>query len=207
VKKVSVVDYGLGNLHSVAKSFQHLGFAVELLTDGAGIDRAERLVLPGVGAYADGMAGLHARGQTEALRRYGRQQRPLLGICLGAQLLLEESEEFGRHEGLGLVPGRVRAIPSEGVKVPHVGWARLFAADGLSPNGEVMPGLRPGCWAYFVHAFQMHPNDPAHVRAVCRHGPHQLTAAVRHDNVMGMQFHPEKSGESGLTMLASFGLL
>lgn len=200
---VTVVDYGLGNLHSVIKALAHVGATVAVAEDAAGIAAAERLVLPGVGAFADGMAGLAARGQVEALRAYAAAGRPLAGICLGAQLLLGESDEFGRHAGLGIIPGRVALIPSAGVKVPHVGWNRLRPGPA-GWAGSALAGTAPGTWAYFVHSYHMLPDDPAAVLATAAHGPHVITAAVRRGAITGFQFHPEKSGQAGLAMLAAF---
>ena len=206
-QRITIVDYGLGNLHSVARAFQHLGFAVELAQDAAGIERADHLVLPGVGAFADGMSGLQSRAQDQAIRRHAASHRPLLGICLGAQLLMDESEEFGRHQGLGLLPGRVVGIPAEFVRVPHVGWSRLQAPPGQSVFRGVLAAVPVGSWAYFLHSFQMLPVDPGHLTAVCSYGPRVISAAVGHGSVHGFQFHPEKSGEFGLEMLRAFASL
>lgn len=204
MSRVTIVDYGLGNMHSVAKSFEHLGCEVEIAVDPSLIAKAQRLVLPGVGAFADGMAGLHARNLVPALREYGRQDRPLLGICLGAQLLLESSEEFGRHEGLGIIAGSVRSIPSAGVKIPHVGWARLLPPGDSQGFGGILQEIPSGTWAYFIHSYQMLPAQPEYLSAVCRHGPNTLNASVQRGSIHGTQFHPEKSGQAGLTMLRAF---
>ena len=199
--KVTIIDYGAGNLHSAANAFLRLGAEVELVEDAASVEHARFLVLPGVGAFGEGMAGLHRRGLVEPLRKYAANGRPLLGICLGAQLLLEESEEFGRHEGLGIVPGTVRLLASEGVKVPHVGWKQVFPAAPKAWTGTLLAETPPGTWAYFVHSFQCVPSDPGNLCAVAHHGAHVITAAVRHHSVVGVQFHPEKSGTFGLSML------
>lgn len=206
-RRITIVDYGLGNLHSVARAFQHLGLQVELAEDASRIERAEHLVLPGVGAFADGMRGLRSRAQDRAIQRHAANHRPLLGICLGAQLLLDESEEFGRHQGLGLLPGRVVAITTEFVRVPHVGWSRLKAPPGQSAFRGVLAAVPVGSWAYFIHSFQMLPADPGHLTAVCSYGPSSIPAAIGHGTVHGFQFHPEKSGEFGLEMLRAFAEL
>jgi glutamine amidotransferase len=202
--RVTIVDYGLGNLHSVTKALMQVGADVALAETGADIARAERLVLPGVGAFADGMAGLRARDQVEPLREHARRGRALLGICLGAQLLLSESEEFGRHEGLGIIPGRVLRIPAAQVKVPFVGWGRLEAPGGRTWAGTLLAESPAGTWAYFVHSFHAVPENPADICAVTRYGPHPITAAVARGSVTGLQFHPEKSGHTGLAMLRHF---
>jgi len=206
-KVVTIVDYGLGNLRSVARAFQHLGMQVEMATDASGIERAEHLVLPGVGAFADGMRGLRARGQDVAIQQRALSHRPLLGICLGAQLLMDESEEFGRHQGLGLLPGRVVSIPSEHVRVPHVGWSRLKAPHCQSMFRGVLAAVPVGSWAYFIHSFQMVPVDPEHLTAVCSYGPCIIPAAIGRGSICGFQFHPEKSGDFGLEMLRAFAVL
>jgi glutamine amidotransferase len=200
--RVTVVDYGLGNLHSVIKAFTHVGAQVDIATEAAQVLAAERLVLPGVGAFADGMRGLTERGHADALRTATARGTPLIGICLGAQLLLGESDEFGRHQGLGIIPGRVVRIPDAGVKVPHVGWNRLVPAADWS--GTLLAGTSAGTWAYFVHSFHMLPADAADLLAVADYGSHRITAAVQHGHVTGVQFHPEKSGEAGLAMLRAF---
>jgi glutamine amidotransferase len=204
---VLIVDYGLGNLHSVAKSFEYLGCDVEVSADASALGHAERVVLPGVGAFADGMAGLRRHGQDEALLAYAESGRPLLGICLGAQLLLDESEEFGLHRGLGIIPGRVIQIPAQGVKVPHVGWARLQPPPGRPALTGIMGQFPAGGWTYFIHSYHMVPPDPQHLAAVCQYGPQTIAAAVEKGWVFGLQFHPEKSGEAGLEILRAFTAL
>lgn len=200
---VTIVDYGLGNLHSVGKALIHLGARVAVAEDAAGVLAAERLLVPGVGAFADGMAGLSDRGQVQALRSAAARGTPIAGICLGAQLLLARSEEFGSHAGLGIIGGTVRMIPAAGVKVPHVGWNRLVPTAG-GWAGSPLAGTSSGTWAYFIHSFHMMPDDPAHILATTRHGAHELIAAVRSGRTTGFQFHPEKSGPAGLAMLAAF---
>lgn len=200
---VTIVDYGLGNLHSVSKALTHLGATVTVAEDAAGVLAAQRLLVPGVGAFADGMAGLTTRGQVQALRAAAARGTPIAGICLGAQLLLARGEEFGVHAGLGIIAGTVRLIPTSGVKVPHVGWNRL--APAATPwAGSPLAGTAPGTWTYFIHSYHMVPDDPAHVLATTRHGPHEIIAAVRAGRTTGFQFHPEKSGPAGLAMLAAF---
>jgi len=202
--RVTVVDYGLGNLHSVVKAFAFVGAEVDVAGDGETVARAERLVLPGVGAFADGMAGLRRHGQVAALREFAASGRPVIGICLGAQLLLGESEEFGRHKGLGIISGRVVMIPAGEAKVPHVGWGQMRPPTKRAWEGTLLGDMAQGTWAYFVHSLHCVPEDTADVLATVQHGPHELTAVVRRRNVTGFQFHPEKSGQQGLAILRSF---
>lgn len=202
--KIAIVDYGLGNLHSVEKALVHLNADVIIAESGTQLATADRIVLPGVGAFRDGMAGLRQRDHVHALKAAALAGRPILGICLGAQLLLSESEEFGVTEGLNLIPGRVVRIPSEGIKVPHVGWARLLPEGTNCWKTGLLRRTPPQTWAYFVHSFHMVPNNPNDLAATVTSGIHSITAAICRGKITGFQFHPEKSGPSGLEMLRAF---
>ncbi len=203
---VAVIDYGMGNLHSVLRAFEHLGVPASLTDDHALLLRAELLVLPGVGAFGDGMAELNRRRLIPLLQRHVSQGKPLVGICLGMQMLFETSEEFGEHKGLGLLPGGVTAIPERRQdgsrrRVPHVGWEEIVPPTEKSWRHTPLAPLAPGTAMYFVHSFAAQPADPAHILAVCEHDGHPICAAVQRDNVIGFQFHPEKSGPAGLAIL------
>jgi glutamine amidotransferase len=199
--RITIVDYGAGNLHSVTKAFARLDADVEIAETAELVDQARCLILPGVGAFGEGMEGLRKRGLIEPLRRYATQGRPLIGICLGAQLLMEESEEFGRHEGLGIVPGKVSLLPRSGVKIPHVGWCQIYPASEHAWQGTLLEETPVRTWTYFVHSYQCVPSDSQYSCALADYGGLAVTAAVRRDAVVGLQFHPEKSGTSGLAML------
>jgi imidazole glycerol-phosphate synthase subunit HisH len=206
---VTVIDYGIGNLFSVSRALEQCGAQVRVSGDLHDIDAATHLVLPGVGAFADGMQGLRERGMIEPLRRYAASGRPLLGICLGMQMLATVSEEFGEHEGLGLVPGRicpVRSTDLEGrpLKIPHIGWSALSPARDGAWHGTPLAGTPVGAAVYLVHSFHMVPEDPADLLAECRYGGYSVTAAIRRGAVFGCQFHPEKSGPVGLDILKAF---
>jgi len=219
---VTVVDYGIGNLYSVQRALESCGAEVRLATDAAGVRAAHHLVLPGVGAYADGMAGLRERGLADAVCEHARSGRPLLGICLGMQMLATQSEEFGTHAGLDIIAGRVVPIPRTSTsgqtqKVPYIGWTtidiapRATEATAAPAGGTVAAGERgslaahkPGDAVYLVHSFHFQPADPAHLLATYDFGGHKVTAAVRRGNVTGFQFHPEKSGRVGLDILGAF---
>src|SRR5208283_5616772 len=161
--RVTVIDYGMGNLLSVSRAMEHCGAEVLTTCDPERVAQAERLILPGVGAFADGMAGLRERRLIEPIREFARAGRPFLGICLGMQMMLDSSEEFGNHEGLGLVPGRVAAIPSTGVdgrphKIPHIGWNKLLMpTPETSWENTILAGLSPGSSGYFVHSYAAVP--------------------------------------------------
>lgn len=204
-----IVDYQSGNLHSAEKSFQRMaaetgtGGPVVVSSDPEAVLRATRIVLPGVGAFGDCRAGLAAiPGLFEAIEtRAIRQGAPFLGICVGQQMMASVGREFGDHPGFGWIPGEVvRLAPADpGLKVPHMGWNALELA-GPHP---VLAGIASGDHAYFVHSFHLIPEDPAHRLATADHGG-AVTAVVARDNLVGTQFHPEKSQATGLRLIANF---
>lgn len=204
---IAIIDYGSGNVHSVRRAFEHCGVEPLLTADAALVKSADRLVLPGVGAFADGMRSLRDRGLIDPIHRFVESGRPFLGICLGMQMLATTSEEFGLHEGLNLMRGRVVQIPSCEVggrahKIPHIGWAELVPAAAWA--GSIFEDTPEHTSVYLVHSFQFEPEDVRHRLADCFYGGHRIAAAVRSGNVTACQFHPEKSGEAGLRMIASF---
>lgn len=207
--KVVVADYGVGNLFSVCRSLDHMGAAVELSGDPDTIAQADRLIVPGVGAFGRCMEALQSHGLVEPILAHARSGRPWLGICVGMQMMLDASEEFGTHAGLGLIKGHVRAIPStttEGgrLKVPHIGWNQLQPAAGASWDHTPLAHTAPGTCLYFVHSYVAQPEDPSVRLAEALYGGHPLTVAIRHNNTFGLQFHPEKSATPGLAILQSF---
>lgn len=201
----------MGNLLSVLRAFEHCGAEVLITASPDQIVGAERLVLPGVGAFKDGMAGLRERNLIEPIKSYAASGRPFLGICLGMQMMLETSEEFGEHAGLGLIPGMVTAIPSAGQngiprKIPHIGWNQLLhPKNKMSWQGTILDGLAPErASVYFVHSFFAQPARATDRLADCIYDNCLLTAAIGSDYLYGCQFHPEKSGEAGLKILSNF---
>lgn len=207
--RVTVVDYGVGNLFSVQRAFESVGANVEFTSDAAVIESAERLVLPGVGAFADGMLGLSERDLVPALRRFGQSGRPFLGICLGMQMLASVSEEFGEHAGLDLIPGRVVplqpvAVDGARLKVPRVGWSPLLASSENAWNGTPLESTPEGTSVYLVHSFEVRTDEPSSAIASCPYGGRAITTVIRSGTVFGCQFHPEKSGPAGLRMLQQF---
>lgn len=208
-KTVTIIDYGVGNLLSVTRAFEHCGATVTLAHDAADIERAGHLVLPGVGAFADGMLGLRERGLIEPIRRYATSGRPLLGICLGMQMLASVSEEFGEHEGLGLIPGRVRAISRVAVdgsplKTPHIGWSPLLRPAQADWTATILETTAPESSVYLVHSLAVEPEDPTHLLSDCLYGGHRIATVIRRDAIYGCQFHPEKSGPVGLRIVDGF---
>ena len=201
---LAVVDYGVGNLFSLTCSLRAVGAQPVVTGDPDILARADRLLLPGVGAFGDAAAALRRSGLDQVILRQAEQGKPLLGICLGMQLLFDYSTEYGRHEGLGLIPGSVqpiRPVIPPGYKVPHIGWNGLcFPKD--KPVSPLFRSIREGECVYFVHSYYAADCAP-HTIAAAEYGA-PLTAAVARDNVYGVQFHPEKSGRVGLEILRAF---
>jgi len=206
---VTVVDYGIGNLLSVCRGFEHIGAEVDLTTDPDRISKAGRLVLPGVGAFANCMAELRARHFVEPVLEYLTRERPFLGICVGMQMMMDASEEFGRHEGLALIGGEVLQIPpavTEGrhYKVPHIGWSSIDTPAGTEWSDTILSECQDGEPMYFVHTFTAHPDNQAHRLADTDYHGNRISAAIHAGYHYGCQFHPEKSGQAGLSVLRRF---
>lgn len=207
---IAVIDYGVGNLLSVRRGFEHCGARVTVTGDPGAIRAARRVVLPGVGAFANAMAELRRRGLDEVVHDVAARGTPFLGICLGMQMLLDESEEFGPTPGLGLIAGKVTPVPAttaagQPQKIPHIGWNILVPSSAdtdwrHTPMADVLPGEA----AYFVHSFMASPANASDRLADCHYGQQPISAAIGRNNVFGCQFHPEKSGSVGLKILKSF---
>ncbi len=201
---LAIVDYGVGNLFSLTCSLHAIGAEAEVTGDEAVLARADRIILPGVGAYGDAAQALEKTGLGRAVLREAGRGKPLLGICLGMQLLFDYSTEYGHHRGLGLIPGSIQPIQPvvpAGYKIPHIGWNALHFPKGR-PADPLFRQIREGDCVYFVHSYYG-TNCNEHTIATVEYGP-ELTAAVARDNVRGVQFHPEKSGQVGLNILQAF---
>ena len=209
-ERVVVTDYGVGNLFSVRRALEYCGARnVVVSSNPEDIAIADRLIIPGVGAFSDGVEGLRHLGLIEPIREHAQNNKPLLGICLGMQLLATTSREFGSHQGLNLIPGEVVPISPEypeGVrrKVPFVGWAELRRSESSEPSNILMSDMEKACWVYLVHSFHFSSTDVADLRATYDYQGQAITAAVQRDNIYGFQFHPEKSGAVGLNLLSAF---
>lgn len=208
--EVTVIDYGVGNILSVQRGLEQCGAKVILTADPERIISAKRVVLPGVGAFVNAMQALESLGLVAVIRELAMRKTPLLGICLGMQLLLEESEEFGVAVGLGLISGRVIPVPCRTLsgatqKIPHIGWSAL-QPSGASERwrNTLLQDNRAGDAAYFVHSFMAVPSESENRVADCVYGGHLIPAVIRRDKITGCQFHPEKSGEVGLKILRRF---
>ena len=200
---IAVVDYGVGNLYSLNCSLRHIGVESVVTREEAVLRAADKIILPGVGAFGDAAAKLRELGLDTLLKELAAAGKPLMGICLGMQLLFDESHEYGCHQGLGLIPGKVMPLSPvlpEGMKVPHMGWNSLTFHQ---PEDALLTGIKEGAHVYYVHSFYATDCEEAWV-ATSEYGGVTVPGAVRCGNVCGTQFHPEKSGEIGLQMLASF---
>ena len=206
---IVIVDYGMGNLRSVTKGFEQFGFDVKVTDNSGELKSADKLVLPGVGAFHDAMEGLRQRGLIEPIVDWIRTGKPFLGICLGLQLLFSKSYEDGEHVGLGIIPGKVIQFDfsengTEGkLKIPHMGWNQIsFRKEG----NPILKDVPPNAYMYFVHSYYVCPDDESVIATETDYGVH-FTSMVWYRNIFATQFHPEKSQEYGLTILKNFGNL
>jgi len=198
--EIAIIDYGRGNIFSVANALRHLGATPRLVSDPQELARYSHAILPGVGSFGDAMRRLEATGMADAIPAFVATDRPLLGICLGMQVLLTDGDEGGLRPGLGLIDGRVRQLAAPGLKIPHVGWNTVDFAPAAAP---LVTGLSRSEHFYFVHSYAAFPAGPAAWQGVCCYGE-RFAAVVGSANLWGTQFHPEKSGRAGLALLANF---
>ncbi len=205
-KTITIVDYGVGNLRSVARAFEHVGANVDVTSDAQKIIQAERLILPGVGAFGHCMEELNKRNLIEPILKFAASEKPFLGICVGMQIMLSVGEEFGEHKGLGLIAGRVQEIPKLNDRIlPVIGWMNLKKTDGINGwQGTILEKTPAGSSVYFVHSFAANPDDKTVRLAEYEYDGINIAAAVSKDNLTGVQFHPEKSGLVGINMLKGF---
>ena len=209
MSNIVIIDYGMGNLRSAQKGFENVGFSAKVSSDPDDILKADKLVLPGVGAFRDCIGNLRDGGFVEPIMEYVKSGKPMLGICVGLQLLFSESEEFGRHQGLDIIPGKVVRFPAgmrennEELKVPHMGWNSITFRE----DEPLFKGVAQESYVYFVHSYYASPDDPDVVAAHATYGDVTFCAALSKDNVMATQFHPEKSQAIGLRIIKNFGEL
>lgn len=203
---IAIIDYGMGNLRSVSKAFEAVGLQALVTRDPGAIGNASRVVLPGVGAFGDCMGNLERYGLVDAIRSSIRSGKPFLGICLGLQLLFTESEEFGRHQGLDIISGKVRKFVVDpalkpALKVPHMGWNQA----NLQSPCPLFDGIADGSDWYFVHSYFVEPTDRSIIATSTTYGI-PFASSIWHDNVVACQFHPEKSQSVGLRLIKNFGV-
>ena len=199
---IAVIDYGVGNLFSVQKAFSYLGADAKITSDERDMVSAEKLVLPGVGAFGDCMNNLEATGLIPVLKSEIEKGKPLLGICVGLQILFDGSEESPGAKGLGIISGRIKKINAPTLKVPHIGWNSLEVRAPRQRN-DLFAGVSKSSYVYFVHSYHAVPDDGSVITATTEYGE-KLTAAVALGNVQATQFHPEKSGDVGLKIIKNF---
>jgi len=205
---IGIIDYGMGNLRSVQKAFERFGADARIITTAQEICQADKVVLPGVGAFADAIAHLRERGLVDPILRTIDSGKPFLGICLGLQMLFDVSYEDGQYKGLGVIPGQVVRFDwtnnpqAAHLKIPHMGWNQIFW-DRPCP---LLAGLSSGEWFYFVHSYYVVPDDPSVLCGRCEYGT-KFAAMIWKDNIMAVQFHPEKSQRAGLKIIENFAAM
>lgn len=197
---IAVIDYAMGNLRSVQKAFEYLGYKAVITQQPSEIQKADKVVLPGVGAFRDAMQTIKQKGIDKVLYDVVEQKKPLLGICLGMQMFFEKSYEYGEHKGLAILQGEIVKLP-EGVKIPHMGWNSL----NIKKKNPLFEGLSQEPYVYFVHSY--HLNTEADIVSATTYYGKEIQVAAQKENVFALQFHPEKSGDVGLNILQNFGRL
>lgn len=208
--KVTIIDYGVGNLLSVQRALEKSGAEVVISSDPKKILKSSKVILPGVGAFPDGMKSLEKLGLTSVIQDYAAKNLPLLAICLGMELLFEQSSEFAPTNGLNLISGKVIPVPNrtlsgDRLRIPHIGWAKLEPAYEMNSwENTALSDVRVGSYTYFVHSYMAVPESRENLLATVSYGGHKIAAVVMKDNIIGCQFHPEKSAEVGLQILNRF---
>ena len=201
---IAVIDYGMGNLRSVQKALERVGGRAKIVSSARGLSRADKLVLPGVGAFGDAMKELRKLGLVEPIKKAIQDGKIFLGLCLGLQLLFDESEESRGVKGLGILKGKVRRFKARGLKVPHMGWNNIAqSAKRKAENSEILNGVKDGAFMYFVHSYYAEPKDKAVILTTTDYGTN-FTSGIWRDNIYAFQFHPEKSQKTGLNLLSNF---
>ena len=204
--KIAIVDYGVGNLYSIQKAFGRLMAEVVITEEAKDIISADALILPGVGSFEAGIKGLRVRNLEDVIKRFAESGKPVLGICLGAQLLLSKGHEFGEFSGLGIIPGQVVKFPKLIVKtkIPHIGWNKLLFKTQKHKDNPLFKSMDKKGEVYFVHSYILEPDDKKVVLTTTEYGGHRFCSAIKKGNVYGCQFHPEKSGPVGLKIIENF---
>ena len=204
--KISIINYGVGNLRSLIRAFEYFGSDIAITEEAQKVRESDAIVLPGDGAFAAGMEGLAVRNLTNAVLDLAKAQKPILGICLGAQILLSTSFEFGKYTGLSLVKGRVVKFPQleGGEKVPQMGWNSIYPPKGKRWKNTILDKIKLDSSVYFVHSYIIEPADKKDILALSNYGRHEFCSVITKGNIYGCQFHPEKSGKVGLLIINNF---
>ena len=205
MQNIAIIDYGLGNVKSICSALKSRGFEYEFTRDTDVIMQASGLILPGVGAFKHGMSLLEKAGLDKVIKKFAATGKPLLGICLGMQLLFEKSYEFGEQRGLGIIEGNVEKLALESpAKLPHISWSEIFPVSGVDWTDTILENVPEASDMYFVHSFRGVPTDRDSILAEADYAGTKFCATVKKDNIYGCQFHPEKSAEFGLRIIESF---
>ena len=204
--RIVIIDYGVGNLHSLSRAFDYFDIKPVISEDAKIIEEADGVILPGVGSFQVGMRGLEIRGLTETIKKIARGNKPILGICLGAQLLLTKGYEFGVFNGLDIIKGEVVKFSDldEGEKIPQIGWNKIYPLDKNKWAGTILNSVKENDQVYFVHSYILKPDLKENILAAAIYGGRKFCSAVKQGNVYGCQFHPEKSGPVGLKIIENF---
>ena len=204
--KITIIDYGVGNLSSLKRAFAFCGVDAFISEDAGEILSSDAVVLPGVGSFEAGMRGLRVRGLADKVKEFALKNKPILGICLGAQLLFTKGYEFGESDGLDIIPGKVVRFPllQDNEKIPQVGWNGVFAPNGRSWENSILGNLPENFSAYFTHSYILEPDVKENVLGLTNYGGKEFCSVVKAGNVYGLQFHPEKSGKVGLEIIRNF---
>lgn len=205
-KKIGIIDYGVGNLYSLRKALKKFIDDVIIVENADEITHLDALVLPGVGSFEAGMAGIKARGLEKEIKKFAENGKPILGICLGAQLLLSKGYEFGEFRGLDIISGKVVRFSElkKGIKVPHIGWNKIISSSGAKFKDSILNSIGKNAYVYFVHSYILEPIDKKAILTTTTYGGNIFCSAVQKGNIYGFQFHPEKSGQVGLGIIKNF---
>lgn len=205
-KQIVIVDYGLGNIHSIIKAFANFGQETILSRDIEVIENADGIILPGVGAFAAAMNGLEKYNLVGTIKKVADDNKSLLGICVGAQMFFSEGHEFGVHKGLGIFSGKVLKFDSKECKekIPHIGWNKINSTNGKSWEDTILKNIEPNDHVYFVHSYFFKPDNGDEIMCMTNYGGFDFCSAVKRGNIYGCQFHPEKSGKVGLSIIENF---
>jgi len=203
--KIGIVDYGFGNLFSISKALKVFTDKVVVTEDGASLNNFDALILPGVGSFRAGMAGLKIRDLIKPVKSFANSGKPVLGICLGAQLMLDKGYEFGEFDGLEIISGKAVKFPKlpGNVKIPHIGWNKIKVSNSDSKD-RLMASIRNDSYFYFVHSYILEPKKKDNILAMAEYGEHKFCSIIKKGNIYGCQFHPEKSGKVGLNIVKNF---
>ena len=203
-KTIAIVDYGVGNLYSLKKALDAFGCKVLITEEAQKISSADAIVLPGTGSFKAGVDGLRIRNLTQTIKDFAKQNKPVLGICLGAQLLLSKGHEFGTFDGLDIVPGQVTKFPPLKEKIPHIGWNEILQPTNNAWKGTILKSVKKNSDVYFVHSYVLQPDKKNNILALAKYGDYTFCSAIKSGNIYGCQFHPEKSGSVGLEIINNF---